>query len=211
MNGRGAILRGGTAAAAAAALALAAGCGGGERQDADVRAATYTVERPVVTFPHEQDLAQESVMSIAVTNAGEEQIPNLAVTVEAAREGTRAAAFGTLTEQPGVASRSRPVWIVDEGPGDTAFANTWAIGPVAPGATRTFRWRVSSIRAGRWRVGWRLAGALGNQARVVVKGGRPAAGAVTIDVSSKPGQARVDRNGDVVRVSGRDFDERTTR
>ena len=202
-------MRAGTAAAATAALVLAAGCGGGERQDADVRAATYTVEQPRISFPKEQELADETVMSVAVTNAGDEQIPNLAITVEADREGTQAAAFGTLSDQPRLASRSRPVWIVDESPGATAYANTWALGPVEPGATRTFRWRVSSIRAGRWRVGYRLAGALGNPARGVFEDGAPAAGAVTIDVSSKPGQARIDANGDVVRVPGRDFDEQT--
>ena len=124
-------MRAGTAAAATAALVLAAGCGGGERQDADVRAATYTVEQPRISFPKEQELADETVMSVAVTNAGDEQIPNLAITVEADREGTQAAAFGTLSDQPRLASRSRPVWIVDESPGATAYANTWALGPVA--------------------------------------------------------------------------------
>ncbi|MBB4662683.1 hypothetical protein [Conexibacter arvalis] len=207
MNGRGAILRGGTAAAAAVALAFAAGCGGGERQDAGVTAATYTVAEPVVTFPAKQELAEESELRIAVRNVGRDEIPNLAVTIEADREGTRAAAFGALSEQPGIKSRSRPVWILEDTTGMTAFANTWALGPVAPGATQTFSWRLSAIRAGRWSVDWRLAGALGNKARVVQADGRAASGSLTVDISRKPGQARVDENGDVVRVSGRDFDE----
>ena len=210
MNGRGAILRGGTAAAAAVALAFA-GCGGGDdaRQDADVPEATYTVAEPTVDFPRRQELAEDAVMTIAVRNIGDEEIPNLTATIESGRDGTQAAAFGTLSTQRGLASRSRPVWIVDEGFGQTAFANTWAIGPVAPGETGTFRWRVSATRAGRWRIVWRLAGGLGNRAKVELADGEPARGTYDVDVSSLPGQARVDENGDVVRVSGRDFDEST--
>jgi hypothetical protein len=209
VNGRGSILRGGTAAAAVAALAFA-GCGGDDaRQDADVPEATYTVAEPDVSFPRRQELSADAVMTIAVRNTGDEEIPNLAATIEAGRDGTQAAAFGTLNAQKGLASRSRPVWIVDEGLGQTAFANTWAIGPVAPGETGTFRWRVSSTRGGRWRVVWRLAGGLGNRAKVVLEDGEPARGVVDVDVSTLPGQARVDENGDVVRVSGRDFDEST--
>lgn len=202
-------MRGRAAAVAAAALAFAGCGGGGERQDADVPEATYTVAVPVVEFPRRQDLAEDSVVTIAVRNTGEEEIPNLTATIEAGRDGTQAAAFGTLNTQKGLASRSRPVWIVDEGFGATAFANTWAIGPVAPGETRTFRWRISSTRAGRWNVAWRLAGGLGNKARVELEDGEPARGSVDVDVSGLPGQARVDENGDVVRVSGRDFDEST--
>jgi hypothetical protein len=202
-------VRGRAVAVAAAALAFA-GCGGGdERQDADVPEATYTVSEPVVDFPRRQDLAEDAIVTIAVRNTGDREIPNLAATIEAGRDGTTAAAFGTLSTQKGLASRSRPVWIVDEGYGATAFANTWAIGPVAPGETGTFRWRISSTRAGRWDVAWRLAGGLGNRARVELADGEPARGSVVVDVSSLPGQARVDANGDVVRVSGRDFDENT--
>ncbi len=200
-------MRATTAAAAAAALAFVAGCGGGERQDADVKAATYTVDEPAISFPRQQDLAEESVMTMRVRNAGEETIPNLAVTVEAAGEGTESAAFGTLTDQPGQASRSRPVWIVDEATDDTAYANTWALGPVPAGRTAEFRWHLTSVKAGRWRISWRLAGGLGNKAKVELDDGEPARGELTVDVSRKPGQARVDENGDVVRVSGRDFDE----
>jgi hypothetical protein len=193
----------------AVALAFTAGCGGGERQDADVPDATYTVAEPAVTYVREQDLAEDSEVTIAVTNKSDETIPNLAVTVEADRDGTQAEAFGTLTDQPQVASRSRPVWVVDDSNGVTSYANTWAIGAVAPNQTGTFRWKLTSTRAGRWKVHWRLAGALGNGAKVVLDDGETARGSFVVDVSGKPGQARVDENGDVVRVSGRDFDENT--
>lgn len=199
-------MRATAATAAAVALAFAAGCGG-EQQDADIPSATYTVARPVVSFPSEQDLAEHSEMRIAVKNTGDATIPNLAVTIEAGRDGTRAAAFGTLSDQPGLASRSRPVWIVDETTGDTAFANTWAIGPVAAGETKAFFWKVSSVKPGRWQITYRLAGGLGNRAKVVLDDGEPASGTLDVDISRKPGQARIDANGDVVRVSGRDFDE----
>lgn len=200
-------MRATTAAATAVALAFVAGCGGGEQQDAGITSATYTVAEPAIDFPAKQDLAEESVLTMRVKNTGDETIPNLAVTVEAAGEGTESAAFGTLTDQPNQASRSRPVWIVDEAKGDTSFANTWATGPLAAGRTAEFRWELAAVKSGRWTIRYHLAGALGNKAKVVFDDGEPAAGERVVDISRKPGQARVDANGDVVRVSGRDFDE----
>ena len=45
---------------------------------------------------------------------------------------------------------ARPVWVVDEGPagGDSAYTNTWAVGPLAEGQTRTVEWKLTAV-AGR--------------------------------------------------------------
>ncbi|MDO8186148.1 hypothetical protein Q5424_08455 [Conexibacter sp. JD483] len=202
MPGRDAILRGGTAAAAAVALTLAAtvaGCGGGERQDANDADGTYKVAVDA-SFPARQALADESELRLVVANRSGKRIPNLAATVEMAGDGDQAQAFSRLDESTGLASRSRPVWIVDQGPGMTAYSDTWAYGPLEPGKTATLSWQVSAISAGRYRIRWRLAGSLGGRAKVVQSDDQQAQGTFDVTIGRAPAQARVDADGQVVRV-----------
>lgn len=198
--GREAILRGATAALAAAALTFA-GCGGGERQDEDDVAGTFKVD-VTADFPARQNLADETEMTITVKNLSGRRIPNLAATIESQGDGSRAAAFGTLDSTPGLSSSSRPVWIVDDGPynGATAYTDTWALGPVPAGAERDFVWRVTATKPGRYRLTYRLAGSLGRKAHVVEGDGEPADGSFDVVIGSRPAQARVAADGDVVRV-----------
>jgi len=187
----------------AAALTLAvAGCGGSEG-DADAASGAYEVSAEA-SFPARQSLAQESTMEVAVANRGDRTIPNVSVTIENGGEGTQSAAFATLTDQPGVASRSRPAWIVDRGPlgGQLASANTWSLGPLAPGRRALFTWNVTAIRQGDYRLRWRVAPGFSGDASAVDANGRPARGVVDIVVTGKPGQARVVGDGSVERVPG---------
>lgn len=196
-------MRSGAAALAVASLAMA-GCGsGGERQDAGEKEATYAISVADAAFPARQSLAEETEMRITVVNEDDRTIPNLAATIEAAGGGTEVEAFGSLSDQPGLASRSRPVWVVDAGPrsGDTAYANTWAIGPLAPGAEKTFTWRVAAVRPGSYRLTYRLSGSLGGKARLEQEG-EAAAGSFTVAVTGKPRQARITEDGRIVRVPG---------
>ncbi|MDO8209414.1 hypothetical protein [Conexibacter sp. CPCC 206217] len=204
MHGRDAILRGAPAVLAAVALTFA-GCGGGERQDHGDTAGTYSVELVRDSFPRVQHLADQTEMLISIKNTSGRRIPNVAATIEAAGEGTQAAAFGTLDQQVGLSSRSRPIWIVDDGPysGDTAYANTWALGPMPAGAERDFVWRVTAIRSGRFRLTYRLAGSLPGAARLEQPGGRPVAGSFDVEISRAPAQARVTASGAVERVPAR--------
>jgi hypothetical protein len=182
-----------------------AGCGGGgEPQDAGEQDETFVVDVTDAAFPARQSLAEETALTITVVNNDDRTIPNLAATIEADGEGTEVEAFGTLNDEPGLASRSRPVWVVDEGPrsGDTAYANTWAIGPLAPGRTATFRWRVAAVVPGRHRVSYRLAGSLSGKAKVELEDGDAAADVFTVDISRKPRQAKIDEDGRIVRVPG---------
>jgi hypothetical protein len=202
--GRDAILRSGAAALAAVALTLA-GCGG-ERQDAGDEAATYTVQLLAADFPERQHLADEPQLQIIVRNTSGRTIPNLTATIESAGEGTQAAAFGRLNEQAGLASRSRPAWIVDAGPhsGDTAYADTWAVGPVRADSDGAFVWHLTAIKPGRYRLTYRLSGSLGGKARIVFDDrGEPARGSFDVEIGRAPAQARVGENGDVVRVPAR--------
>lgn len=191
------------AAVAAVALAVAAGCGGGDdRQDAGDRRATYrvAVERP--SFPAVQALARETQLRITVRNVDDRTIPNVAATIEMGDDGTATAAFGRRSDEPDLSSRSRPVWIVDEGPlsGTTAYANTWALGPLPPGEARTFVWRVTPVEPGRYRLRYRLAGSLAGGARLETEQGEPPRGELAVRIVERPVRHRVTDDGRIVRV-----------
>ena len=176
----------------AAALAVA-GCGGATRQDAAEPTGTFKVDVVNASFPTKQHLAKSERFVISVRNTGHEAVPNVAVTVDS---------FATRSQQAGLADPSRAVWIVDTSPpgGDTAYTNTWALGRLAPGQTRRFVWRVTAVQAGTHTVKWAVAAGLNGKAKATLSGNRAPAGSVTVDVSDKPAQARVDPDtGKVVR------------
>ena len=173
-----------------------AGCGGGERQDANEPSGTFRVDVVRASFPTKQHLAEPERFVIAVRNAGDEAVPNVAVTVSS---------FAERSEQAGLADPERAVWIIDSGPrgGETAYTDTWALGRLAPGQTRRFVWRVTAVKAGTHTVKWQVAAGLNGKAKATLPGNRAPAGSVTVDVSEKPSQAHVDpETGKVVRDEG---------
>jgi hypothetical protein len=177
----------------AAALAVA-GCGGATRQDAAEPSGTFRVDIVNASFPTKQHLAKSERFAISVRNTGHDAVPNVAVTVDS---------FATRSQQAGLADPSRAVWIVDAAPrgGDTAYTNTWALGRLAPGQTRRFVWRVTAVQSGTHTVKWAVAAGLNGKAKATLSGNRAPAGSVTVDVSDKPAQARVDPDtGKVVRA-----------
>jgi hypothetical protein len=179
-------------AAGLAALAVA-GCGGGERQDATEPSGTFEVDVVRASFPTKQHLAQPERFVIAVRNSGRKTVPNVAVTVSS---------FAERSEQAGLADAQRAVWIIDDSPrgGVTAYTNTWALGRLAPGQTRRFVWRVTAVQSGTHTVKWQVAAGLNGKAKATLSGNRAPAGSMTVDVSDKPAQARVDpKTGKVVR------------
>ncbi len=182
----------------AALAALVAGCGGEEkRQDADEPEGEWVVEVVDAEFPRSQKLARQETMTIAVRNAADRAIPNLALTVDG---------FSRRSEQAGLADPNRPVWVVDDAPrgGVTAYTNTWALGRVAPGATKTFSFKVTPVVASPegkpFRLRWRISAGLDGKAKArLASGGRPE-GSFAVEVSREPSQSRVDPDtGDVVR------------
>ena len=61
-------------------------------------------------------------------------------------------------------------------------------------------WRVTAVQAGTHTVKWAVAAGLNGKAKATLSGNRAPAGSVTVDVSDKPAQARVDPDtGKVVR------------
>jgi len=196
------MLRGATAAAAAVAFALA-GCGGSDGPQPE-EAATYPVAVPVSTFPARQLLAHRVELRLDVRNASTRTIPDVAVTLETGTgsDGTAVEAFGSRLDGAGLASHSRPVWIVDDGPlsGDTAYTNTWALGSIRPSETRRFTWRVVPVRAGRYTLRYRFTGSTTGGSRLQLKNGDAVDGSFSVQVSGKPEQVRVTRDGRIVAV-----------
>ena len=188
-------MRTGRLFAVAGATALLAGCGGGksERQDADEPRGTWTVEVLEADFPASQRLAQQSTMRIRVRNREQRAIPNIAVTVDS---------FSRRSQQAGLSDPERPVFIVDNAPrgGVTAYANTWALGRMGPGQTKTFTWRVTPVEAGEYRLRYRVAAGLDGKAKARLAGGGVPAGTFQVQVSRAPAQSRVDPDsGEVIR------------
>jgi hypothetical protein len=192
-----------------AGLIAATGCGGGERQDADEPEGEFPVQVLNATFPERQKLAQSSNLVITVRNAGTETIPNIALTVDG---------FNYRRDDPDLADRERPRFAVNGVPVeiagfpeakdatprgcDTAYVNTWACGPLRPDAQTTFRWSVTAVQAGPFKVDWRVAAGLDGKANAVSAGGGPApSGSFAGSVSSKAPQTRIGEDGRTV-VSG---------
>jgi hypothetical protein len=203
----------GRVAAVAAVLALG-GCGSGARQDANEPSGSFTVAVPVVKFPSSQRLAEHTHLVIVVRNAGTKTIPNIAVTIIDPKEGGIAAqAFGQLiANSPGLASRSRPIWIIDRPPGPcdyncqtggpggavTAYSNTWALGALKPGATAQFDWGVTAIKAGTHVIQYQVVAGLNGKAKAVLAGGERPTGTFKVKIRSAPQQSYVNDKGQIV-------------
>jgi hypothetical protein len=168
------------------------------------------------SFPAIQRLAQRTSFTVRVKNVGSRTIPNVAVTVLNPRYGSAAQAFGTLIPpsgqgQPILASRSRPVWIINRAPGHcgyschnrgpgaaaTAYSNTWALGRLAPGQSVSFRWRLTAVAAGSQTVEYQVAAALDGSGRAVLRNGAPARGRFHVRISPVPPKVTVQSNGQV--------------
>ena len=205
-------------AAIVASVAVAA-CGSGPEQNVNEPNGYFPVEVSSATFPASQRLAENSNLVITVRNAGSQSIPNIAVTITDPPYGTAAQAFSTLIPpQPGLASRSRPVWVINQppepgsnpcgyscqqgGPGGaaTAYSNTWALGPLKPGQSDKFAWDVTAVQAGTYLVHYRVAAGLNGKAKAVLPGGghQPVQGTFKVTISQKPRQAYVNNNGAIV-------------
>jgi hypothetical protein len=176
-----------TCAAVGAVLAAVTGCGDGARGEpagaASGATATVAVER--ATFAARQHVGQRSTLTIAVRNAGEDTIGDLVVTLRGLRD--RAAGRG--------------VWLVDEPPaGATAGDDAWTAGVLAPGRTATLRWAVTPVVAGTRDLRYEVATSLSAKSPATRRDGGRARGTLTVRVSDRPAQARVDpRNGEVIR------------
>ena len=180
---------------------LVAGCGSGPRQDADEPSGSYKLEVAAAKFPASQSIAQDSRMIVTVRNDDTKAAPNVAVTVETdpSKAGQGTVAFGQRVDDSRLSDNERPVWVVNEGPpgGDSAATNTWALGRLGPGETRTFTWKVTAVEPGSYTLRYRISPGLAGKAKLAAGGRTDGLFKVTID--DKPVPARVNDKGQVVR------------
>ena len=187
-------------------LLAVAGCGGGERQDENEPEGNFPVEVVEAKFPEDQKLAKSSDLVVTVRNAGKETIPNIAMTVNG---------LDRRVKDPDLADPTRPVFALngvqveiagfpeakDAAPRgcDTAYVNTWACGPLSAGQEKTFRWSVTAVHAGDFKVRWRVAAGLDGKAKAVAAGGGPApSGSFSGTVSNEAPDVRVADDGKTI-------------
>jgi hypothetical protein len=165
--------------------AVVVGCGGGEKQDVDEPEGTWKVDLISASFPGKQLLADTSELQIKIKNVDTRAVPNLAVTVDG---------FSRREESRQFAEPSRPIWVIEDGPvnAGTAYTNTWAVGKVPAGQTRTLVWKVTAVRAGTYSVRFRVAAGLNGKAKAELPDGEAATGEFVARVSDKPRPVPVD-------------------
>jgi hypothetical protein len=193
-------------AVAAIALAATVGCGGGERQDENESSGEFQVEVVSATFPRSQKLGKTSELELTVRNAGDEAVPNLAVTVDG---------FSYRRTETDLADPNRPRFAVEGVPAevgglpeartasprgcDTAYVNTWACGELAPGDEKTLRWTVTAVVTGPYEIAYRVAAGLDGKARTVATDdGDLPEGSFAGTISDKPNHTVIGPDGKTV-------------
>jgi hypothetical protein len=208
------------------ATLVVAGCGGGTHQDGSEPSGKFPVDVTTAAFPASQRLSERTHLVLTVRNVGHRTIPDLAATIcnvtcaypAPAGEGTSAAAFSQNLQMPALAHPSRPVWVLDSPPGRcnygcgvnsaggdggpggavTAYANTWALGPLAPNDSATFDWGVTAVAPGRHMVAWEIAAGLNGKATAVLADGSAPRGTFVVTIHSAPPQTYVNGNGQII-------------
>lgn len=188
-----------------AAVALAGCGGGGERQDENEPEGTFRVDVVRAEFPDQQKLAKRSTIEIEVRNADTKTIPNVAVTLKG---------LDRRKEDPRLADPERPVFVVNGVPeligglpesreaaprgGETAFVDTWALGELKPGETKTFEWSVTAVDAGPYKLSYAVSAGLDGKAKAVLASGQPPAGVFSGEVADEPPSSRIGSDGRTV-------------
>ena len=195
--------------------ALIAGCGGGgTRQDENEPSGKFPVDIVTASFPTRQRLAETSFLRLGVRNTGEKTLPSLAVTISiAGPEGRNSVRpFSIRDPQVGLAVPDRPVWILENGyprlagsdepaGAQTANVKTFGFGPVKKGKTIEAVWKVTAVKAGSYKLTYRVDAGLNGKAKAVTADGLPV-GSFAVQISSVPPQTGVNGKGQVVELGG---------
>jgi hypothetical protein len=209
-----------------------AGCGQGKRQDADEPKGDFPVEIVDASFPQDQRLAKTSNLEIIVRNPGPKAVPVVSVTIKcgaakggsggsASSSGSGTGGFSYRTTYPGVADPARPQFIVNKVPTRTprvydqgrldplerssSYVDTFPLGKLAAGRSVTFRWNVTAVKQGPYRICYRVNAGLDGKAHAVpARDGEPIDGEFTGEVQGKAPQAHIAEDEKTVVTGGAD-------
>jgi hypothetical protein len=166
---------------ALAAIAVGA-CGKGPKQDANETAGTYKVDVISASFPGRQRLGESSHLRIQVKNQSGKELPDLAISIEG---------FSQRVDDPSLANPVRNIWLVNRVPfnSDSSFTDTWTLGRVPAGATRTADWEVTAVRAGTYSVRYRVSAGTDGKAKAQLPDGTPPRGSFIARITRSPRKA----------------------
>ncbi len=181
----------------------------------------------------EEDLAeeveqqlQEELEQAAEDEGAEESATVTTVDPDEQERSVAEGPFSVLSDQPGLAIPSRPVWILEQGfprlagtepgpgpPGEIAQAsgaiavqtNTFAFGSMEPDETIDMVWRVTPVQAGTYTVHYRVAAGLQGNAVAVTADGGEVEGEFIVQITDAPPQTRVNDAGEVVPIKPGDI------
>ncbi len=164
---------------------MAGACGGGEKQDENEPEGTYKVDVISASFPGRQRLGESSHLRIQVENQDDKALPNLAISVEG---------LSQRVDDPTLATPVREIWIVNRPPfnSDSAYTDTWTLGEVPAGATRTADWEVTAVRAGTYSLRYRVSAGTDGKAKAELPDGSPARGSFIARITRSSRNTQVD-------------------
>ena len=126
-----------------------------------------------------------------------------------------AGGFGYRSTYPGLADPVRPKFVVNTIPTRTprnydhgrldplerssSYVDTFTLGSLDPGRTATFRWNVTAVKAGSYRICYRVNAGLDGKAKAVpASAGQPISGVFAGTIAGRPPQAHIAQDGKTV-------------
>ena len=198
------------------AVAALLGACGESSSDSNEPAGTYKVDVVDASFPSEQRLGQTALMKLSIRNTGEETVPAVTVTVGiAGKDGEDSSLpFGINDRQAGLANADRPVWVLaetyprfvgssDPGGASTSNRKTFALGELKPNRTASAVWKLSAVRAGDWKVDYRIGAGFGPQVKAENPSGGVPKGTLAASITADLPETEVTEDGRVVEINDR--------
>lgn len=198
------------------AVAALLGACGESSSDSNEKAGTYQVDVVDASFPNEQRLGQTSLLKLSIRNTGDETVPTVTVTIgiEGQEGEDSSLPFGVHDAQAGLAQSDRPVWVLaesyprfvgssDPGGASTSNRKTFALGPLKPNATASAIWKLSAVKAGDWKVAYRVGAGLGTEVKAETASGEVPEGIFVADITAELPETEVTDDGEVVEIDDR--------
>jgi hypothetical protein len=197
-------------------------------EEADPSSSTEPTDADELAEEVERQL-QEELEAAAEEESGESEPDPTDTTIDPEIANERPIAegpFSVISDQPGLAIPSRPVWILEQGypllageepgpgpPGEIAAAsgaiavqtNTFAFGPLEPGESIDMVWKVTPVQIGTYTVHYRVAAGLQGNAVAVTDDGSDPEGEFIVQIAEAPEQTRVNDAGEVVPIKPGDI------